>query len=124
VVQLFALLSEENRNTLAAEVLLSGDGGFASALKTLTLTQHGYRAARAACAVPGPHTQEILAGLPAVAEALAASKQGRRFLRDLEEMQGEDGLPLVPLVPVAFDDDSSPASALTPPAQSARWADL
>merc|ERR1719506_1973773 len=88
VVQLFALLSEDDRDTLAAAVLQSGEGGFAAALKTLTLTQHGYRAARAACAIPGPHRDEILQGLPVIAEALAASKQGRRFLRDLEEMEG------------------------------------
>jgi hypothetical protein len=121
VVKLFALLSEEDRSTLAAEVLLSGEGGFASALKALTLTQHGYRAARAACAIPGPHRDEILKGLPAIAEALAAAKQGRRFLRDLEETEG--AVPLYPyeMKVVANDEQSSIAPVSTAPF---RWADL
>lgn len=123
VVQLLSLLSEEDRTTLATEVLISGEGGFAAALKTLTLTQHGYRAARAACAVPGPHRDEILSGLPAIVEALSASKQGRRFLRDLEEMQGE------PIVfpsgcELAADDEQIATDAVAFPAVSTRWADL
>jgi len=120
VVQLFALLSEDDRNTLAAEVLLSGEGGFAAALKTLTLTQHGYRAARAACAIPGPHRDEILKGLPVVAEALAASKQGRRFLRDLEEMEG--GATVFQCeIEVANDEQPLRAPVSSAPA---RWADF
>jgi len=120
VVQLFALLSEEDRIALAVEVLLPGEGGFAAALKTLTLTQHGYRAARAACAIPGPHRDEILQGLPVIAEALAASKQGRRFLRDLEEMEGAaTDFPCD--IEVAVDEQSSPAPVSSAPV---RWADL
>lgn len=120
VVQLFALLSEDDRDTLAAAVLLSGDGGFAAALKTLTLTQHGYRAARAACAIPGPHRDQILQGLPVIAEALAASKQGRRFLRDLEEMEGGTSV-FVCDIEVADDEQSLPAPTSGAPI---RWADL
>jgi hypothetical protein len=120
VVQLFALLSEEDRDALAAAVFQSCEGGFAAALKTLTLTQHGYRAARAACAIPGPHRDEILHVLPEIAETLAASKQGRRFLRDVEEMEG--GAYICPCnIDVADDEQHSSAPASGAPF---RWADL
>jgi hypothetical protein len=121
VAKLFALLSEGDRNALAAEVLLSGEGGFAVTLKTLTLTQHGYRAARAACAIPGPHRDEILKGLPVIAEALAAAKQGRRFLRDLEEIAGGAIAFPCDIEVVANDHQSLPAPVST---ASVRWADL
>jgi len=121
VVKLFALLSKDDCSTLAAEVLRSGDGGIVAALKTLTLTQHGYRAARAACAIPGLHRDEILAGLPVIAAALAAAKQGRRFLRYLEEMEGAAAVSPCEIKVVANDEQSSIAPVSTAPF---RWADL
>jgi len=122
VVQLLAHVSESHRKALASEVLLSCEGGLLVALKTLTLTQHGYRAAKAACAVPGAHRDEVLRNLPAIAEMLSASKQGRRFVRDLVEMQGEED--------ISASDLSTEAGGLicdTPlssQAASGRWADL